>query len=410
MTLRILHVLDHSLPHHSGYTFRTLALLREQRALGWNTWQLTTPRHGASDADAEHIDGWDFFRTPMRRLVVDALPGASPLREMSHTRRRLEQVVAAIRPDVIHAHSPVLNALPALRVGRRHGIPVVYEVRALWEDAAVDHGSTREGSVRYRLSQALETYALRRANAVTAICEGLRRTIEARGIPAANVTVIPNAVDTDRFQADGAPDERLRDTLGLRGFTVLGFAGSFYAYEGLDLLLQALPLIARERRDVKVMLVGGGPHEPELRRMIASLGLSDQVRLVGRVPNAEVDRYYRLIDLLVYPRRSMRLTDLVTPLKPLEAMAQGRILVASDVGGHRELIRDGQTGYLFAAGDATALAETVLRVLAHREDWDAIRALGRQFVETQRNWRRSASGYVEVYRRVLTERITEAAA
>jgi glycosyltransferase involved in cell wall biosynthesis len=106
----------------------------------------------------------------------------------------------------------------------------------------------------------------------------------------------------------------------------------------------------------------------------------------------------------------MRLTVLVTPMPPLEALAEGRILVASDVGGHRELIRDGQTGYLFAAGDATALAETVLRVLAHREDWDAMRALGRQFVETQRNWRRSASGYVEVYRRVLTERITEAAA
>jgi PEP-CTERM/exosortase A-associated glycosyltransferase len=329
---------------------------------------------------------------------------------MFHTQRRLDQVVSSICPDVIHAHSPVLNALPALRVGRRHGIPVVYEVRALWEDAAVDHRSTREGSVRYKLSQVLETHALQRADAVTAICEGLRRTIEARGIPAGKVTVIPNAVDTDRFQADSVPDEQLRDALGLRRSVVLGFAGSFYAYEGLDLLLRALPLIAQERPNVKVLLIGGGPQEPELRRMVADLGLSEQVRLHGRVPNAEVDRYYRLIDLLVYPRRPMRLTDLVTPLKPLEAMAQGRILVASDVGGHRELIQDGQTGYLFAAGDAEALAERVLHVLAHREDWDAMRARGRQFVETQRNWRHSARGYVEVYRRVLNGRTVEVSA
>src|SRR5207253_1226453 len=135
------------------------------------------------------------------------------------------------------------NALPALKVGRRLGIPVVYEVRAFWEDAAVDHGTTREGSARYRVSRWLETRALRRAQHVFTICEGLRADIVARGLPQSKVTVIPNAVDVEAFGPGGAPDEALKSRLGLAGASVIGFIGSFYAYEGLDLLLDAMPAL-----------------------------------------------------------------------------------------------------------------------------------------------------------------------
>jgi len=169
--MRILHVLDHSLPLHSGYTFRTAAILREQRALGWETLQLTTPRHGKADAEIEEADGWRFHRTAARPNPISALPGAIYLQEMAATARRLGELSASFRPDVLHAHSPVLNALPTLHVGRQRGIPVVYEVRALWEDAAVDHGRTREGSMRYGVSRALESFALRRADHVITICE-----------------------------------------------------------------------------------------------------------------------------------------------------------------------------------------------------------------------------------------------
>jgi PEP-CTERM/exosortase A-associated glycosyltransferase len=294
----------------------------------------------------------------------------------------------------------VLNALPALRVGRRHGIPVVYEVRAFWEDAAVDHGTTSENGLRYRLSRALETHALRRADAVTTICEGLRADIEARGVPEKRVTVIPNAVDTDAFQVDGVPDEALRASLGLADTTVLGFVGSFYAYEGLDLLLQAVGRLRDARPQLRVLLVGGGPQDEPLRAAAAELGLADRVVFTGRVPNTAVPRYYDLMDVLVYPRRSMRLTELVTPLKPLEAMAQGRVLVASNVGGHRELIRDDDTGFLFAAGDADALARRLVEVLDRRAEWPQLRARARRFVESERTWRASAARYVDVYRSV----------
>jgi PEP-CTERM/exosortase A-associated glycosyltransferase len=398
--MRVLHVLDHSIPLHSGYTFRTLAILREQRLLGWETLHLTSPKQIDCAVDEEEVDGLHFYRTPAGPAPSRQLPGVGEFALMRQLERRLLQIARERRPQLLHAHSPVLNAIPALRVGRRLGIPVVYEVRAFWEDAAVDHGTTAEGSVRYRLTRRLETHALRKAGHVFTICEGLRRDIVGRGIPAAKVTVIPNAVDIETFDTGGTPDETLKARLGLAGATVVGFIGSFYAYEGLDLLLAALPALLHRRPDVRVLLVGGGPHEAALKAQARALGVADKVVFTGRVPHAEVQRYYDLVDVLAYPRHSMRLTELVTPLKPLEAMAQGRLLVASDVGGHRELIRHGETGWLFKAGSTEALTQAIDELLGRREQWPGLRAAGRLFVERERHWRASVAHYRPVFERL----------
>jgi PEP-CTERM/exosortase A-associated glycosyltransferase len=397
MSLRILHILDHSIPLHSGYTFRTRAILREQRRIGWETFHLTSPKHVAESAPEEEVDGLRFYRTAWNPGALAHLPVVREVAMMRATARRLEEVVRVVRPDILHAHSPVLDAIPALWVGRRLGIPVVYEVRAFWEDAAADHGTAREGGLRYRLTRLVETFALRRADAVTTICEGLRAEIVARGIPAEKVTVIPNAVDIDTFTAGRGPDEALKSQLGLSGAVVLGFIGSFYGYEGLGLLLEALPRILVRDPRVRVLLVGGGPQESMLRKRAIELGIVDKVVFTGRVPHHEVQRYYDLVDVLVYPRLPMRLTDLVTPLKPLEAMAQGRLLVASDVGGHRELIRDGETGILFKAGDVDALAGKLQELLADQPRWPLLRSAGRRFVESERNWSTSVSRYRDAY-------------
>ncbi|MEO8741440.1 MAG: TIGR04063 family PEP-CTERM/XrtA system glycosyltransferase [Casimicrobiaceae bacterium] len=403
--MRILHILDHSLPLHSGYSFRTLAILREQRALGWQTLQLTTPRHGATASDVEEAEGFSFHRTPVPRATLSAVPGAIYVKEMAATARRIDELCAAFRPDILQAHSPVLNALPALRIGRKRCIPVVYEVRALWEDAAVDHGVTREGSLRYRASRVLETFALRHADHVTTICDGLRSEIASRGISGEKITVIPNAVDTSAFRFGAEPDAALRRELGLDGKKVIGFVGSFYTYEGLDLLIEAAALLLPQHPDLRVLLVGGGPHEPALQQLARDRGLDSRVVFSGRVPHAEVQRYYDLIDVLAYPRYRMRLTDIVTPLKPLEAMAQGRMLVASDVGGHRELIRDGETGVMFPAGDAAALARAIEKVFAQTAEWPQLRMQARRFVETERTWARSVGRYAKVYETLCPSRI-----
>ena len=395
--MRILHVLDHSIPLHSGYTFRSAAILREQRALGWDTYHLTGPRQIKCSVAEEDVDGLHFYRTAPPVGLMSRLPALNQLADMQALERRLDEVLDQVRPDIVHAHSPVLNAIPALRAAHRRGIPVVYEVRAFWEDAAVDHGTTREGSPRYKLTRSLETYAFKHVDAVTCICEGLRADIVARGISTEKVTVIPNAVDIEKFPIGNPPDEALKASLGLSGARVLGFIGSFYAYEGLDLLLEALPRILVRAPDVRVLLVGGGPQEANLKRQAQSLGIADKVIFSGRVPHEQVNRYYDLVDVLVYPRHSMRLTELVTPLKPLEAMAQGHLFVASDVGGHKELIRDGETGVLFKAGDAQSLADKELGLLHSTEQWPALKQAGRRFVETERNWKVSVARYQAVY-------------
>ena len=401
LNVRILHILDHSIPLHSGYVFRTLAILREQRALGWETFHVTSPKHGPSPAAEEHVDGWHFYRTRTRTGALGKLRAVNELLLMRNTALRLEELARRLRPDILHAHSPVLNALPAMHVGRRLGIPVVYEVRASWEDAAVDHGTATPGGLRYRLSRAMETWALRHADAVTTICEGLRAEIVARGISPERVNVIPNAVDTASFTVGGRPDAELQRRLGLEDAWVLGFVGSFYAYEGLALLLRAFPLILAQVPHARVLLVGGGPQDADLKALARELGIADRVVFAGRVPHADVQRYYDLIDVLVYPRLSMRLTELVTPLKPLEAMAQGRLLVASDVGGHRELIRTGATGVLFKAGDPNALATAVLDLLHRPQTWPVLRAAARHYVEHERNWKKSVGLYRPIYASVL---------
>jgi len=397
MTVRILHVLDHSIPMQSGYTFRTRAILREQRRMGWETFHLTSPKHTASSAPEEDVDGLKFYRTTPSTGLISRIPVIRELALMFALTRRLAEVARLTRPDVLHAHSPVLNALPALWVGRRLGIPVIYEVRAFWEDAAVDLGTSREGGLRYRLSRALETFAFRHARHVTTICAGLKGDIVARGIPERRVTLIPNAVDVDAFEFGQAPDEALKAKLGLAGKTVVGFIGSFYAYEGLDLLLAALPQVTARIPEARVLLVGGGPQESELKDLARKLGVEDHVVFTGRVPHGEVQRYYGIVDVFAYPRKSMRLTELVTPLKPLEAMAQGRLLVASDVGGHKELIRDGETGVLFRAGNAASLADAIIRLLGQRDRWPLLRDQGRRFVEQERTWATSVAGYRAVF-------------
>jgi PEP-CTERM/exosortase A-associated glycosyltransferase len=396
--MRILHVLDHSLPLHSGYAFRTAAILREQRLLGYQTLQLTTPRQNAGDALFEDIGELRFHRTPPPSGVVNRVPfGGHYIGEMIATARRTHVLVREFAPDVLHVHSPVLNALPALRVAKANRIPIVYEVRALWEDAAVDHGTTREGTPRYRLSRALETFAMRRVGHVTTICEGLRREIVGRGVPDERVTVVPNAVDAREFAFDAPADAGLRARLGLADACVVGFAGSFYRYEGLDLLIDAAALLAPRWPSLRVMLVGGGPQESALRAQAAARGVAERVVFTGRVHHSDVSRYYGLIDVLAYPRRAMRLTDLVTPLKPLEAMALGKMLVASDVGGHRELVRDGETGFLFRAGDVGALAASIESMLERRDQWPRVAAQARRFVEHERTWARSVRRYEDVY-------------
>lgn len=399
---RILHILDHSLPLHSGYTFRTRAILRAQKAMGWEVRGLTGHRHSAPGPAVETVDDLTFFRTPLVRK--GGPPLVRELREVADLATAMEGVIRTWRPDIIHAHSPVLNALAAQRVARKYKIPMLYEIRAFWEDAAVSNGTAREGGLQYRLTHWLETRAVKRADAVAVICEGLKRDLVARGIAPGKIIVSPNGVDLEMFGAAVPPDPALRTRLGLDGAEVIGFIGSFYDYEGLDDLIAAMPMLVAARPMATLLLVGGGPMEGALRAQAEASPVGHAIRFVGRVPHEEVENYYALTDILAYPRKAQRLTELVTPLKPLEAMAQGRLVAASSVGGHRELIEDKVTGTLFAPDDPAAIASALAGLLADRAGWDARRAAAKSFVERERNWAVNVSRYQPVYHILLQRR------
>jgi PEP-CTERM/exosortase A-associated glycosyltransferase len=370
--------------------------LEQQQKRGWETFHVTSPKHSVATAPIEEIDGFTFYRSEQPQHILAALPVLNQWAIVQSLAKRLDEIIPEIKPDILHAHSPALNGLAALKAAKKYKIPLVYECRAFWEDAAVDHGTATEGGLRYHLTKALETYVFKHANAITTICEGLRLDIASRGIPADKITVIPNAVDIEHFAYGVEPDKLLRAQLGLEDKIVLGFIGSFYAYEGLPLLLEAFPKILEKHPETRLLLVGGGPQEALIKQKAKTMGLEQQVIFTGRIPHNQVQDYYNQVDIFVYPRLSMRLTDLVTPLKPLEAMAQGRLVVASDVGGHKELIEHQRNGFLFKANGADDLAVIVLDLLNQPQQWEPLRVAGRLYVEQERNWTRSVGFYKNI--------------
>ncbi len=398
---RVLHVLDHSLPLHSGYSFRTRAILKAQAASGIEVRAITGLRHSAAGPDEEVADGLTFHRT---RGNAPPVPLLRERREIKALQYEIERLAEIWRPDLIHAHSPALCGMAASIAAQRLGLPMVYEIRAFWEDAAVANGTTREGSIRYQLTTAAENVVTRHADAIVTICAGLRDDLIKRGVAAEKVSISPNGVDLELFGDPPSRDPRLAAELGLGQGSVIGFIGSFYDYEGIDVLIAAMPALLAAQPEATLLLVGGGPCEAPLRAQAAASSAARAIRFVGRVPHGEVDRYYALAHVMAYPRKASRLTELVTPLKPLEAMAHDKLVAASSVGGHRELIVDGVTGTLFAPDNPAACAAALAGLLADPNGWDARRAAGRAHVAAHHDWARNIQRYHPVYQSLLAKR------
>jgi PEP-CTERM/exosortase A-associated glycosyltransferase len=389
---RILHVLDHSLPLGSGYSYRSRSIVRAQRRLGLEPVVLTSPKQGSAQDSRDVVDDIVHYRTGR---TGGRLPVLRELLLMRRLAARIEKVARQERSQVIHAHSPLLNGLPALWAGQRLGVRTVYEVRTFWEDAAVSHGTHTETSLRYRLSRALESTVLRRADAVVTICRGIRAEVIARGVPAARVVIVPNGVDPEWFETRPRATE-LADRLGLGPGPVFGYIGSFSFYEGLPFLVEAMAGVVAKVPGAKLVLAGSGRDEEALRAAAQRAGSS--VLMLGRVPQDQVRDLYTLLDVIVLPRRRMRITELVTPLKPLEAMAAGIPVLASDVGGQAELIADGQTGLLFKAESRESLVEQATRLAGDPELRRHVIASARRWVRDERTWDRSVAAYLPAYR------------
>jgi PEP-CTERM/exosortase A-associated glycosyltransferase len=394
--VRPLHVLDTSLPAVAGYTSRARSILENQRALGLDPIAVTGLRQGATEHASELLGGVLHLRT---RPLVDEPPeraGLGETLEMAALGGRILEVARQHDVDLIHAHSPILCGIPARLAARWLGVPSVYEIRAFWEDAAVDQGRNEVGSLRYSAIRALETRLARSVDALVVICDGLRRELVGRGVPESRVFTVPNGVDASRF-SPVPRDEAFADRFGFRGKTVVAYIGTLFRFEGVSLLLEALDRLTREDDSVRGLVVGYGESEGDLRRLHGTLGLGDRVVLTGKVPPNEIAKYYGLADVLCYPRESHRITELTTPLKPLEALAMEKAVVGSRVGGIRELVKDGETGLLFDAGDRDGLYAVLERLVGDPFLRRALGERGRRDVVATRNWTDLARRYLDVY-------------
>ena len=395
--MRILHVLHTSLPHSCGYSIRSDRILSIQKDMGMEVFAVTSARQPDAAPDCV-MDGIHYWRTPSPRLW------RSPIREMqliSALAGKVSEVIGRVNPDIVHAHSPVLVGLPAYRVARRAHLPIAYEVRDLWENAWVDHGRFRADSTGYRAARRLESFLIKRADAVVTLCDSLREELEPRrGGP---VAVAANGVDPDLFAPVDARAEWV-STWNPQGRRLIGYIGSFQPYEGLETLIGAMPRIVHTTPDAHLLIAGDGPLRTSLEEKVRSLSLSAHVTFTGRVPHDRVREIYALAEVLVYPRVATRTPELTTPLKTLEALSMAKAVLASDLKPLRELVEDGRTGMLFKAGDIEDLASKATAMLADDALRDRLGHQGRRWAISNRRWEDSVAHYGNVYDQVLSAR------
>jgi PEP-CTERM/exosortase A-associated glycosyltransferase len=389
--MKILHVLDVSWPVQRGYSIRAYYITKHQKQDGLEPIVLTSERQGCHDSELVH-EGIKYYRTPPTGGVLSKAIFARELSQILRLRNRICEIARFEGIDIIHAHSPSLWGLAALFAGRKLAKKVVYEIRAFWEDAAVDAGKYPAGSFLYNLSRRVETFLAGKANKVVVICEGLKKDLVERNVSPDKIIVVPNGIDTKQFK----PVEKDRELLkkyGLEGKIVCEFIGTMFNFEGLELLVQAVERLRPERDNFRVLLVGGGEKYDDIRQLVRSKKLKDIILLAGEVPHARIRAYYSIGDIFVYPRISRRITEIVTPLKPLEAMAMGKAVVASDVSGLKEILRSNEYGFTFRAGDVEDLTQKLGFLLESPETLASTGKRARHMMEVHRDWEDLVKAY-----------------
>jgi glycosyltransferase involved in cell wall biosynthesis len=317
----------------------------------------------------------------------------------SHTARGLATIIDESGTGTIVATSPFLMAATSLAVARSRKIKAIYEVRGFLEETwASRAGEGAEGSELYRTWRAAEGRVMAESDAVVTLSDGMRDEIISRGVSAGSVHVVPNGVDVTKFTPRDA-DPNLKAQLGIPPETpVIGYIGSLVSYEGLPDLVRACAILRNRGAHFRLLIVGSGADMGRIQAAAHEANLGDLLVAPGRVPHAEVARYHALIDLFVVPRTAARVCQLVTPLKPYEAMAMGRCVVASDLAAMRQVVTDGITGRLAQPEDPLSLANVLGELLENPSAREALGAASREWVLRERTWEAIGARYAAIIR------------
>ncbi len=406
---RILHVLKISMPHRqSGYTMRTMYSLTGQKRAGLDPIGVTSldfPMSvGISDAAQEdEVDGIRY-----RRLLREAVPAKQPLDDyLNDWANALLPVIEEEKPEILHAHSGHRgydSALVTLAAGRHCGLPVVYEVRGFFESLWTSDTAWAEQSEVYRRRYDTEARCMNEADAVITLSESMRADIVDRGVPPERVHVVPNGVDTARFE----PRERSADLVqrwGLGTAFVFGYVSNLDHYrEGQELLIDAAVELRDRGVEAVALIVGDGARREALEKHARERGAGASVVFTGKVPHHEVLDYYALYDAFVVPRVDERAARLVTPLKPYEAMAMGIPLVVSDLPALAEITGHGQRGATFTTGDAQSLTEVLMEFIEDPTRRMGLADAARAWVLSERDWSHNGARYQAIYEEVRAGR------
>ncbi|WP_072312874.1 glycosyltransferase [Agrococcus sp. Marseille-P2731] len=403
----VFYLLHNSLPHHSaGYATRTHGLLSELNRSGWvvdGVTRLGYPYDMPGKATIPDVPIAETIGdvTYRRLLQSREIEKKNPL--LPYTERygsSLRELSMKLRPALLHAASNHWNGLTAVRTARELGIPSIYEVRGLWEVTRASRDPEWTRGSGYQFMARMETEAAMGATRVLTITRALKEELVARGVDEGKIEIVPNGVDTERF-VPMRRDEQLAADLGVTGKTVIGYVGSVLDYEGIDLIISAAADLARSRDDFHVLIVGDGSELERLRALVEGLSLESVITFTGRVPHEEVERYYSVIDIAPFPRLPLPVCEMVSPLKPFEAMAMGKAVVAANVNALAEFVIPGTNGFLHQKGDAGSLRLELEQLLDDRELVERTGTLARDWVVENRDWRVLAQTISRTYGELL---------
>jgi len=400
---RVLHLVTDALPATSaGYTIRTHEIVLAQRAAGLDPHVVTRCGYPVTQGRLDGRRLVELDGIPYHRLVPSRMPehiDAAADLGLAMT----AELTSRLRPAVLHAASNFANARIALALRERYHLPVVYEVRGFWEDTWLSRhpdAARLAGSELYRGNRDLETRCMLAADLVVTLGEAMREEIMARGVPADKILIVPNAVAPDFLSPlPDATELRRELNIGPQEY-VAGVVSTLSPYEGIGTLLEATALLRARGVPARALIVGDGTERAALQRQAARSGLAQAAIFTGRVPATKVREFHALLDVFVVPRRRDRVCQLVTPLKPVEAMASGICVVTSEVKALTEIVKHEVTGMLTVPQDPVSLADCLERLFYSP---DIRRKLGdnaREWVARERTWALNAARYQDAYARL----------
>jgi len=398
--VRVLHVIYQSLPIIGGYTTRAKYLFEAQAASGQRVTVLTSPSQGI-DAEDQEITGIKYLRSHYVRWEKQIVfLGGKQLVFGRAINCKLKKLIKGGEFNVIHAHTPFTVALPALKIASKLHIPFVYEKRNLWEESARARNKLSGRWPIYQLAKYMDRWVTHRADMVITITETLRQHTIKMGVAPEKVIVVGNGVDVDTF-TPRIPDPALLERCLQGGSFIIGYVGSFFKFEGLPLLLKSFAEVVKVHSGARLVLVGDGEDRKNIEILCRQLGIEDRCLLAGKVLHNKVMDYYSVMDVLVYPRYRSKLTDMISPLKPLESMAMAKAVVVSDVGGMRALVEHGKNGLFFDAGSKDSLSAILKKFVIQPNKAKELGNQARSYVSEHRQWRKIAKKYEDAYKKIL---------